>query len=96
MIASLDYYANGPTVRCNITVEKAPTKLYGDVDLDGDVDAGDAILVAYYASGFVKLSDQAKANADVNLDKKIDMNDAYIILYYVFGISPYNKLPYTK
>lgn len=54
--------------------------LYGDCDVDGDVDIMDVIMINKAILGSATLSDQGKTNADVDLNKAIDTTDALNIL----------------
>ncbi len=58
----------------------------GDLDNDGAVDAGDAMLVLKSAVGLIALSEAQKAVADVNGDGEIDAGDAVLILRYDAGL----------
>lgn len=75
----------------------------GDVNGDGKVNSGDALMVLQHATGTIKLGSDALASADVNADKKINSADALMILQYATGIikafpadSQDEKLPETK
>ena len=57
----------------------AVSQILGDVNLDGEIDISDALLVSRYAEGLTKLSKQALKNADVNLDGKVNKTDAKLI-----------------
>ena len=60
--------------------------LKGDVDGDGDVDLGDAILALKVAAG---LSPEGiNLNADVNGDGKIGLAEFIYILQYIAGLRP--------
>ena len=54
--------------------------LYGDCDVDGDVDIMDVIAINKAILGSASLSDQGKTNADVDLNQAIDTTDALNIL----------------
>ena len=58
---------------------------FGDVNLDGKVDADDATLVSQYVNLTTK-PDIDLYNADMNRDGKITAVDATIILRFVNGI----------
>lgn len=64
--------------------------LFGDVDGNGKVTAGDASLILQYVAG-KNLSEFNEAAADVNCDGKIAAGDASLVLQYVAGII--NSLP---
>jgi len=54
--------------------------LYGDCDVDGDVDIMDVIAINKAILGSATLSPQGKINADVDLNQVIDTTDALNIL----------------
>ena len=64
----------------------AATSALGDLNNDGGIDAGDALLVLRAAVGLIKLSDAQAAVADVNGDGEIDAGDAVLILRYDAGL----------
>lgn len=59
---------------------------YGDVDLNGSVQAYDASLVLQYVAGLIPLNIQQKLNANVTTDPLITGFDASVILRYVTGL----------
>lgn len=78
---------------CQVEVRAAPAMIdptvrYGDLNEDGTVDVGDAILVLRSIVGKVVLSDQQSLFADVNLDRTIDVGDAILILRHIVGLVP--------
>ncbi|MDR1542746.1 MAG: chitobiase/beta-hexosaminidase C-terminal domain-containing protein [Clostridiales bacterium] len=62
-------------------------QIYGDVDNDGKVQMGDAILVAqYYVGGYgVVFNESQRAAADANADGSITLGDAVLIAQYYVG-----------
>lgn len=54
--------------------------LYGDSNVDGEVNIADAVYLNKYLVGAVTLSDTGEANSDCYKDSKIDSNDTLIIL----------------
>ena len=54
--------------------------LYGDCDVDGDVDIMDVIAINKAILGATTLSAQGKINADVDINNEIDTTDALNIL----------------
>ena len=72
------------TASVKITV--SATASLGDLNNDGGIDAGDALLVLRAAVGLIKLSDAQAAVADVNGDGEIDAGDAVLILRYDAGL----------
>ncbi|MBR4636484.1 MAG: DUF2436 domain-containing protein [Clostridia bacterium] len=59
---------------------------YGDVDLDGEVTAADALLAMRYAMGVMDLTEEQLVQMDVNGDGLYDLVDATLILRYAMGI----------
>ena len=49
--------------------------LYGDVNLDGEIDITDCVLLNKCLTGAVKLNKTAKRNADVDQNNEIDTSD---------------------
>lgn len=68
----------------DVVIPSESTESYslGDVDMDSDVDANDALLVLKHVAKLSKLDDTAKLAANVNLDETIDATDALMILKY--------------
>lgn len=69
----------------DITLPLPDAGLIGDVNDDGVIDIGDALLVLRSTTGETILSDAAKLLADVNRDGEIDIGDALMILRYTTG-----------
>lgn len=61
--------------------------LPGDVDLDGSVDAMDALLVLRYSLNLTDLDEEALALADVNGDGLVNAADALQILRSAMGLN---------
>ena len=59
--------------------------LLGDINDDGVIDAGDAVIISRYDAGFITLTDAQLAAADVNKDGCVDAGDAVIISRYDAG-----------
>lgn len=59
---------------------------YGDVNLDGEVNSNDPLLIQHYLASNCNLSDTQKIAADVDLDDNITLFDATIIWKYIYGI----------
>ena len=59
--------------------------LYGDANLDGDVDEEDVILILNHASGNPLIFSQSRINSDVNNDGVIDVIDAYLVRNKLMG-----------
>ncbi len=71
--------------------EQAPVEgLYGDVNDNGTVDIGDAILVLRHIVGLTNIEEQfgpeALARADVTGSGDVNINDAIHILKYIVGV----------
>ncbi len=76
-------YAQSITKSFTVAVEKAAA--YGDVNKDGSVDAGDALMVLKYAVNKLELTAGEQIAADVNGDGAINAGDALDILKYAVG-----------
>lgn len=61
----------------------AEDRVPGDVNGDGRVDAGDALLVMQYDAGWNVSID--RENADVNGSNSVELNDAVLIFQYAAG-----------
>jgi len=68
--------------------------MYGDVDVNGDVNLTDAILLAksLASTGSDSLSAQGRLNADCLLDGSIDSSDLTQLLRFLSGKIPYTSL----
>lgn len=69
-----------------MTIQVTAAAQKGDINRDGYIDSGDALLALRYAVGLVELSEEQKAVADVNGDGYIDAGDAIRILRYNAGL----------
>ena len=58
----------------------------GDVNNDGIVDTGDAVVILKYAADMVMLDDRQMQSADTNRDSYVDTSDAVMILRYAAGM----------
>jgi len=70
----------------SITIRVVAGAQLGDINGDGYVDAGDAMMTLRYAVGAITLTDEQKAVADVNSDGYIDAGDAIRILRFNAGL----------
>ena len=73
----------------NIAAFYANTLIKGDVNNDGFIDSGDAILILRYESGLITLTANEKWCGNVTnkpSDDDIDSNDAQKILEYFAGL----------
>ncbi len=68
------------------------TPMYGDVDLNGQIQAYDASMILQYLVGYIELNELQLVNADVSLDSTVSALDATLILQYGVGII--DTLPY--
>ena len=64
---------------------------YGDINLDGNVDATDYALVMLASVGNFEMTDEQFVNADVNGDGTVDAFDAFAINKYINGIATLPK-----
>ena len=74
----------------DVTVDENATKLwlYGDINGDGTIDAGDATnILAYIIKKSSLIDEDNKAIGDVNDDGTIDAGDATNVLAYIIGKS---------
>ena len=60
----------------------------GDVNLDGEINAADALNVLQFSIGRISLGDTQKSKADVNGDGLINSSDALVILQISVGLKP--------
>ena len=75
---------------CDVTItatflEKSLHEM-GDLNMDGKVDSGDAILLLRYNAGLETLTNEQKLLADVNSNGRIDASDASEILRMDAGL----------
>ena len=80
---------NSPTTSPSGNPTNPPSgTYYGDANLDGKVNTGDATMVLKHAAGMLTLDGQALANADINKDGKVNTGDATYILKVAAGMLP--------
>ena len=79
------------TATTKSTIQVDPSLLYGDVNLDGDIDLADAVLLNKSVAGVVELNDTAKANADCFADGVIGSDDSMTLLKFLVHLV--NELP---
>ncbi|CDE12289.1 gDSL-like protein [Ruminococcus sp. CAG:330] len=65
--------------------------LYGDANLDGEIDLADAVFLNKAVAGVVSMNDTARANGDCNADGKIDSSDSMVLLKFLVHLV--NALP---
>ena len=68
-----------------VTPPVEPDVTLGDVNNDGVVDAGDAVLISRYDAGFITLTAEQLEAGDVNGDGVVDAGDAVIISRFDAG-----------
>ncbi len=69
-----------------VTVRVGTSSPLGDVNNDGDVDAGDAMMVMRYVVQLIDLTTSERSAADVNGDGRISAGDAVLLLRYDAGL----------
>lgn len=84
-----------PIAKTSFTFTIEEEILYGDINLDGKVDIGDATMVLRYVNDLDELTDDELTRADVNCDGFINMVDALLIQGFELGYYP-NTLPNTQ
>ena len=62
------------------------TGVMGDLNMDGKVNTGDAVMILKASAGIVNLTKDQLANSDTNADSRLNTGDAVYILRYVVGI----------
>ncbi len=74
---------------CVCGAKKPATGLKGDVDVDGDVDMNDAVLLMKHVIKAITLTDAtALQNAEVTNDTSLNMDDAVKLMKYVIKAIP--------
>ena len=79
------------TTTTKSTIQVDPSLLYGDVNLDGEVDLSDAVLLNKAVAGAVTLNEQATLNADCNKGVGITADDSMSLLKFLVHLI--NALP---
>lgn len=70
------------------------TKKYGDVNLDGEVNMNDYMLLLRYLDGNKdSISEEARVYADLNGDSQIDDTDRVILKRHLLDMEGYDVLP---
>jgi hypothetical protein len=77
---------NGKTYTSTAGSGSVTVAVLGDVNADGEVNAGDAVLVLRYSAGLILLSDAQKDMGDVNGDKALNSADAILLLRKLAGL----------
>ena len=60
--------------------------MLGDVNLDGNINTGDAVMILRHVAQLSTLEGEALANADVNGDGNVNTGDAVKVLRHVAGL----------
>ena len=61
--------------------------MYGDVDLDGEITAADALIILRASAGLEEFDEMLKTLGDVDFDGSITASDALAVLRYSAGLS---------
>lgn len=64
-------------------ISPAYVTMYGDVNLDGNIDMSDVVLLHKALTGAISLNKTSAANSDSYLDGTLNMIDATVIIQYV-------------
>ncbi|MDD6270010.1 MAG: SH3 domain-containing protein [Oscillospiraceae bacterium] len=64
-------------------ISPAYVTMYGDVNLDGNIDMSDVVLLHKALTGAISLNKTSAANSDCYLDGTLNMIDATVIIQYV-------------
>ncbi|MBQ9950391.1 MAG: Ig-like domain-containing protein [Clostridia bacterium] len=75
------------TATCTITVTEAePEYILGDVNGDGVVNTGDAVMILRHVAELIELTPEQLLPADANKDDVVNTGDAVAILRFAAGI----------
>lgn len=77
---------SGNTGSTTFTITKKQVVMRGDLNGDGCVDAGDAVLISRYDAGLITLTAAQLEAGDLNNDGYVDAGDAVIISRYDAGL----------
>ncbi|MBR4636223.1 MAG: InlB B-repeat-containing protein [Clostridia bacterium] len=80
------YITGDLTVTATYTASGPAVTLLGDVDLDGEVTAADALLAMRHAMSITVVSGQGFVNGDMDGDGSINATDAILIMRAVMGM----------
>jgi len=83
-----------PVIATSGGIEIGQSILYGDVDMNGKVQAYDAAFILKYLVGQVALDSAQLVRARVSFDTTVSALDASLILKYVVGLI--DTLPYNR
>lgn len=70
---------------CTVTAMFGKMQL-GDVNMDGTVNTGDAVVVLKHSAEMIQLTEEQKKFADTNHDGTVNTGDAVLILKYAAGM----------
>ena len=76
------------------TTEFTGDAFYGDVNLDGDVDLSDAVLLNKIVAGQVSMNAQQRINGDVDSNQIISADDSMVLLQFLVHLV--NSLPISR
>jgi len=65
------------------TKEDEVSTLVGDVNLDGNIDLTDAVMLGKIISGSVEMNDQQKQNADCTKDGSVTTDDTQLLMQFL-------------
>ena len=65
------------------TKEDEVSTLVGDVNLDGNIDLTDAVILGKIISGSVEMNDQQKQNADCTKDSSVTTDDTQLLMQFL-------------
>ena len=65
------------------TKEDEVSTLVGDVNLDGNIDLTDAVMLGKIISGSVEMNDQQKQNADCTKDSSVTTDDTQLLMQFL-------------
>ena len=69
----------------NVKEENLKEDSLGDVNLDGNLNVLDAVMLAAYVLGNTDLSNESLLNADMNQDEIVDILDVVILINIILG-----------
>lgn len=70
----------------SVLVSATGTAKFGDLNGDGNVNSGDALLVLQHSTGLIEFENHLLKAADVNNDGKVTASDALVMLQISVGI----------
>ena len=79
---------NSPARYIDTLVVAAAVQISGDVDRDGSITTGDALIILRSLVGLSIMAGAVVANGDANCDGQVNAADAQLILQLDVGIPP--------